>query len=392
MNFDNLQNFMQHLTEWRIPGNEISVWKNNQEVFRYCSGYLNLEKNIKMESGHLLYIYSCSKVALAVAGMQLLEKKKISLHDPLYDYIPEFKKMMVKTLMGDFVEATRPITLYHLFTMTSGMTYSMSPEVKEQAYMKTKGLFNTVETVRCMAKMPLNFEPGEDWNYSFSHDVLAAVIEIVSGKKYRDYVKENIFEPLDMKESVYHLTDAMQERFAPLYCFVDETGEQDLVANQSKDASDLGGHIERTNNVNTLVFGDEYDSGGAGIITTVSDYAKLANALARGGVGQQGERILKAESVDLLRMNQLNEKQRKSFNWEQLSGYGYGLGVRTMMNPKESQSKSNIGEFGWGGAAGASMYVDPSIELGVFYAHHMLNPQEDYYQPRLRDVIYSCLH
>lgn len=239
--------------------------------------------------------------------------------------------------------------------------------------------------------MPLLFEPGEDWNYSFSHDVLAAVIEIVSGKKYRDYLKESVFEPLDMKDTTFHLEDEQKKRLAPLYRFVDETGERDLVANQSKDTSDLGGYIERTDDINTLVFGSEYDSGGAGIITTVSDYAKLANALACGGVSQNGEQILRTESIELLRTNQLNEKQRKSFNWDQLSGYGYGLGVRTMMKPMEFHAKSNIGEFGWGGAAGASVYVDPSVRLGVFYAHHMLNPQEDYYQPRLRDVLYECL-
>ena len=86
MNFDRLKQFMNHLTDWRIPGNEISVWKDNQEVFRYCSGYLDLENKMKMEPGHLLYIYSCSKVALAIAGMQLLEKNKISLQDPLHEY------------------------------------------------------------------------------------------------------------------------------------------------------------------------------------------------------------------------------------------------------------------------------------------------------------------
>lgn len=391
MNFEPLKQFMDHLTSWRIPGNDISVWKDNREVFRYQSGYLDLDKRIIMEPDHLIYIYSCSKVALAVAGMQLVEKKAISLDDPLYEYIPQFKDICVMGDGGFLKKSVRPITLWHLFTMTSGMTYAMPDDVKEYARQKTNSLFNTVETVKCMAQMPLFFEPGDGWKYSFGHDVLAAVIEIVSGKKYRDYVKESIFEPLDMKDSFFHLTNDQKNRLAPLYCFVDETGEDDLVKNQSKNASGVGGNIERTNDKNTIVFGSEYDSGGGGIITTVSDYGKLANALACRGIGKTGECILQPETIDLLRTNQLNDAQLKNFNWPQHVGYGYGLGVRTMMNPKSCNSIANIGEFGWGGAAGASVYVDSSIGLGVFYAHHMLNPQEDYYQPRLREAVYSCI-
>ena len=391
MNFELLKQFMEHLTSWRIPGNDISVWKGNKEVFRYQSGYLDLEKRITMQPDRLIYIYSCSKVALAVAVMQLFEKKEISLDDPLYEYIPQFKDVCVMGNDGSLKKSDRPITLRHLFTMTSGMTYTMPDDIREQARQKTNSLFNTVETVKCMAQMPLVFEPGDGWKYSFSHDVLAAVIEIVSGKKYRDYVNENIFEPLDMKDSFFHLTNDQKNRLAPQYCFVDETGEDDLVKNQCKNAYGVGGNIVRTNDKNTIVFGSEYDSGGGGIITTVSDYGKFANALACSGIGKTGERILHPETIDLLRTNQLNDIQLKNFNWPQLTGYGYGFGIRTMINPRACNSIANIGEFGWGGAAGASVYVDPSIGLGVFYAHHMLNPQEDYYQPRLREVIYQCI-
>ncbi len=391
MNFEPLKQFMQHLTDWRIPGNDISVWVENREVFRHVSGYLDVENHIKMEPDHLLDIYSCSKVALAVAGLQLLEKQKIALQNPLYDYIPEFKEMTIKTEDGQVKRAQKPITLWHLFTMTSGMTYSMPDEIKKIAEEKTGGLFNTVETVKCMAEMPLVFEPGEKWNYAFGHDVLAAVIEIVSGKSYSEYVKEHIFAPLGMKNSYFHLPETEKKRRAPLYKFVDEAGETDLVKNQRKESARIGGYIERTDGKNTLVFGEKYDSGGAGIVTTVSDYAKLANALAMGGTGKTGEQILRPETVDLMRTNQLNEAQQQTFEWKHLEGYGYGLGVRTMTHKEACNARSNIGEFGWGGAAGASVYVDPSIRLGVFYAHHMLNPQEDYYQPKLRDVIYECI-
>ena len=141
----------------------------------------------------------------------------------------------------------------------------------------------------------------------------------------------------------------------------------------------------------SLVFGSRYDSGGAGITTSVSDYSKFASALACGGVGATGERIISPASIELMRTNQLSQEQKVSFNWSQLRGYGYGLGVRTMTDKALGGSIGSIGEFGWGGAAGATVLCDPSLKLSVFYTHHMLNPQEEYYQPRLRNVIYSCL-
>ena len=127
------------------------------------------------------------------------------------------------------------------------------------------------------------------------------------------------------------------------------------------------------------------------VTTTVSDYVKLAAALANYGMGVTGERILSPCTVELMRTNTLDENQIKTFNWRQLAGYGYGLGVRTMIDKAAGGSNGNIGEFGWGGAAGASVYIDPSINMAAVYAKHTLNPREEYYQPRVRNVIYSCL-
>ena len=141
--------------------------------------------------------------------------------------------------------------------------------------------------------------------------------------------------------------------------------------------------------VSYLTFGPEYDSGGAGIVTTVRDYAKFCAALARNGLGLTGERILSPGTIDLLKTDQLVPEHRPNFCWPQLKGYGYGLGVRTLTDKALAGSTGPLGEFGWGGAAGASVYVDTKNELALFYAHHMLNPQEDYYQPRVRNAFFS---
>lgn len=391
MNFSALKDFMDHLTSWRIPGNDISVYIENREVFRYQSGYADLENKIKMPDDCLLNIYSCSKVATVTAAMQLLEKGRLMLDTPLYEYIPEFREMQIKDADGNTEKAENPITIRHLFTMTAGITYTLPDELKQEAEQKTEGRFDTLAVIRAMAKMPLSFEPGTRWQYSFCHDILAGVVEVISGKKFRDYMKENIFEPLGMKDSSYHLSEKDKGRLAPQYNFINDDAGDDIVAQQIKDSSKIGGHLERTDGTNHLVSGSEYDSGGAGIITTVSDYAKFAGALANGGVGSTGERILSPAAIDLMRTNQLTEQQKKAFDWQQLAGYGYGLGVRTMMDRAAGSSLSSVGEFGWGGAAGASVLIDPEKHLSFFYSHHMLNPQEAYYQPRLRNVVYSCI-
>ena len=392
MNFSKVKEFMDHLTQWRIPGNDISVWLDNEEVFRYQSGYLDVENKVKMTDNNLIYIYSCSKIATVVAGLQLLERGKFLLDTPLYDFIPEFKEMYIKDEKGER-RAQKDITLRHLFTMTAGMTYDFPEELLKEAGKRTNNKFNTVEVVKTMAKMPLSFEPGENWQYSLCHDVLAAIIEVISGKRFRDYMKENIFDPLGMNETYYHLNPDTEKRIAPQYSFVnfdEDVKDKPAGYTQAVDMTRCGGYIEREEG-NFLVYGEEYDSGGAGIISSVPDYVKFINALANNGMGKTGERILSSHSVNLLKQNQLSEKHIENYNWPQLIGYGYGLGVKTMINPAAAGSLSSVGEFGWGGAAGASAFIDTDLKLGVFYSHHMLNTQEPYYQPRLRNVIYSCI-
>lgn len=390
MDFSAMKDFMDRLCLWRIPGNCISVCIDNQEVFTYQSGYENFEKKIKMGSDKLFNIYSCSKVATVTAALQLYERGMFLLDDPLYDFIPEYKNMLISDENGNTSKANNPITLRHLFTMTSGLTYDRNSPAIEKAKTLTAGKMNTVEVAKCFAEIPLASEPGEKWRYSVSHDVLAAVVEVVSGIKFRDYVKENIFEPLEMNNSFYH-SESVLDRVCEQYRYINST-ETDTVKLQQAANSDNDGYtVNVGREVQTHVFGPEYDSGGAGITTTVSDYSKFTSALANGGIGRNGEKIISAGTIDLLRENQLNEQQHKYFNWQQLKGYGYGLGVRTMTDRALSGSNGSLGEFGWGGAAGATVIVDPKLRLSAFYAHHMLNPQEAYYQPRLRNVLYSCL-
>ena len=384
MNFEYMKNFMDSLTEWIIPGNSVVIYKDGKKVFEYSSGYSDLEKKIKKTGEEQLYIYSCSKVATVTAALQLYEQGKFLLSDPLYEYLPEFKKMYVKD--GDRIKAAEnPITIRDLFTMTAGLSYATNTPAFEKARKLTDGKMDTRTVIKCLAEEPLLFEPGARWNYSLCHDVLAVLAEVVSGMRFSEYMKKYIFEPLDMNNSYYHAPNDVI--ISPHYIYeIQDT--KNIVELQQKEHT--SGVVKRAYG-NELVFGENYDSGGAGIITTVDDYAKFAAALANSGTGLNNNRILSSATVKLMKTNQLNEAQRKTMNWRRLRGYGYGLGVRTLIDKAESGSNSSIGEIGWGGAAGATIIADTEEKVALFYAHHMLNPQEEYYQPRLRNVLYSCL-
>jgi len=392
MDFSKLKAFMDHMAEERTPGNAVKVFLNGKSVFEYASGYANLEKQIPITGEELYYIYSCSKIATVTAGMQLLEQEKIHLTDPLYAYIPEFRDMYVKEQDGTIRKAKNTITIADLFTMTAGFGYNMKTNGFQKAKEVTNGKMDTLETIKCIASEPLHFEPGTEWKYSICHDVLAAVIGVVEGKKFREYVKGNIFEPLDMRESVFHPTKDVLDRMAEQYCYV-QNGDSDIdIVDAQMNGTASSGYFDNVGKGNRLILGEEYDSGGAGIITTPSDYMKLLNALANKGTGLTGVRILKPESVKLMYANRLNAEMLKEFAIGKFAGCGYGLGVRTHMDPSKSGLSCNIGEFGWGGAAGSTVMIDDSIGLAVFYVQHTLNPREEYYQPILRNLVYTCLN
>lgn len=379
MNFKKLENLMDRITAWRIPGAEIEVYQDNKKIFKYASGYADLETK-KPIDGSLYFLYSTTKVATATAVLQLLEKGDILLTDPVKEYLPEFSEMYVKKEVepGKFElqKAEKDITIKHLLSMSSGLDYNWKTPAIEEVKKVTDGRSPTREVVRAIAKSPLMFEPGEHWRYGLSLDVLGGFVEAVSGKKFGEYVKENIFEPVGMQNSTFRFTEEIKKKMASQYRFDDEKGiaiKEGFVCSHS------------------LEIGSEYDGGGAGIISNVEDYAKFASALANGGVAPNGERILSPGTIELMRTNMLDEQALKDVAWEQLKGYGYGCAVRTMMSKKESGSCGSIGEFGWGGAAGSYLMADPEKKLSVFYVQHLLNNQEPYVHPRLRNTVYASI-
>ncbi len=321
-----------------IPGFDISVFHKGKEVFREMRGVSD-EGGTPVVGKERYNIYSCSKPITCTAAMMLLEEGKLRLEDELALYLPAFGDMHVKGA-GGLVKAQKRITLFHLFTMTAGLNYDCANEDIALGKRETEGKAPTVEMMKYIAKMPLEFEPGERWEYSLCHDVLAAVVEVASGKRFGEFVKERIFDPLDMKNSTFLLPDEELGTLSAQYRY------------------DGKGFLNVGREIQTYKFGTEYESGGAGAVSTVDDYLRFLEGL-------RTHRLLGEDTLALMTRDCMREDQRISC-WV-ADGYGYGLGVRTPL------AHSPRTDFGWGGAAGAFLAVDPTNEISVFYAQHVLS-------------------
>ena len=321
-----------------IPGIDLMVYKDGQCILRYMNGYADPDLKIPISGKEKYHIYSCSKLFTCVAAMQLWEQGLFTLEDELGDYIPAFKEMTVKTENG-IEKAKTPIRIHHLFEMTSGLSYELyTPELRE--YYKTSRC-PTLEMVQEFAKRPLNFEPGTQWLYSLSHDVLAALVEVWSGQKFEDYTKSHIFDPLGMTQTTFLHPMEDWAGFARQYRYNEASGEYEPWWK------------------NTYRPGPEYASGGAGCVSTVEDYMKFLEALRIGDV------ILKKETIELMATDRLTPQQRETYTLGSTET-GYGLGMRTPI------ANGMITNFGWGGAAGAYCAVDPVNGLSIYYAQHVL--------------------
>ena len=338
--FERLSKLLDSFPEMGIPGYDCAVWHKGREVFRKYGGYSSVEEKTPTTGNEQYFIYSCSKPITATAGMICLERGLFTLTDPIGRFLPEFSEMMVKD--GDSVRrAKRSITVKDLFCMTGGFGYDAHSPMLELCRKELPGRATTREMMRYLAREPLLFDPGDRWEYSFCHDVLVALIEEATKTRFGMFVREKIFEPLGMGSTSY-TTPSDTGRLAEQYICDPDTGKR----------SNFGKHI-----MDFADFGPEYESGGAGCISTATDCIRFLEAL------RDGEKILKRDSVRQMTANALTPEQAKTY-W--MPGYGYGLGVKC------SIGTPGCGDFGWGGMAGALMSVDPAHELSVVYLQHVL--------------------
>ncbi|MBE5734504.1 MAG: beta-lactamase family protein [Clostridiales bacterium] len=336
--FENIKNYLDSFEKMGIPTCDILVYKDGKEVFRETRGSCD-DFGSPVTEDLLFNIYSNSKFITVVSALTLFEQGKFCLDDCVADYIPAFKDVKVYK-NGILDKPERQMTIKNLFTMTSGMTYDYGSEQIKQGVIETEGKAPTVKMMDYLAKMPLAFSPDDEWNYSLSHDVLAGLIEIISGKRFGEYVKERIFKPFNIADFTFNLPEEKLSKVCKQF----DHGTNGFMP------------VDRT--IQRYKFGTEYESGGAGGVCTVNAYMKFLEAFRTG-------KLLKEETMALMMQDHLSESQKKTF-WGS-KGYSYGLGVRV---PDCSNKRTDIG---WGGAAGAFAAVDFKNNISLYYAQHVLN-------------------
>lgn len=385
--FDKVGAYMDALVEEkRLAGCSVMLMLKDELVYEHYTGYADLEAKKPVTEDTLYRIYSMTKPVTVTAALQLYEQGKFLLNDPVSAYLPEYKRMQVAVQKEDgryeLCPAERDIRIRDLFCMTSGMSYDGNSCLTEKLTGEfLKGLYEsferescpTREFVRRAAELPLAFEPGTRWKYGISHDILGGIVEVISGERFGDYVKHHICEPLGMEDTAFHMEEEKLSRLAKIY------------TRKDGDILPCNTIFQKNYTLKSLC-----ESGGAGLISSLSDYMKFASALTRGGTSADGVRLLGNQTVKLMRTDCLGEL--KAFmNWPVLSGYSYGLGVRTLVDPAEGGVNGSVGEFGWSGMAGSYVAMDSEKELTIVYMQQLVPSTEEYIHPRLRNIVYGCL-
>lgn len=364
--------------EGKIPGAVLQITHDGRTVYHRAVGFRDREAKAPMQTDTVFRIASMSKAVVSTAVMMLQERGALLTTQPVGDHLPEYAATTV-AVAGDnggyeIVDSTRPITVRDLLTHTAGIGYGNGPAAEEwQAAGLQHWYFGhrdepIRETVRRIARMPMDAQPGERWVYGYNTDVLGALVEVASGMPLDAYLEAEILSALGMTDTSFYLPPAKAGRLAVVYS---RTPEGDLVLPAADTPFHGQGHY---------VEGPRRSfSGGAGLLSTTADYTRFLEAIRRGG-----EPILSRDSVQLMTTDGLEGAAA-------FPGGGVGLGFGTVSDPGLRGMRGSPGEFFWGGAYHTSYWVDPAEKLTVVYMTQVIPaPGLDDFA-RVRELVYDAV-
>jgi CubicO group peptidase (beta-lactamase class C family) len=355
----------------RLAGASVMVARNGQVCFFETYGKMDIERDKAMKTDTIFRIYSMSKAITTTAVMQLVEQGKISPHDPIGMYLPEMNEMKVFTEDG-IKSAKGPITVGQLMTHTSGLIYDADGEygklIKKANAMDRNNTLQQMTEV--MGKTPVMFEPGTDWAYGTSIDVLGRLVEVVSEQRFDEYLKEHILFPLDMSDTAFFVPKEKLDRFAANYA--------------------PGGQLIDDPAKSRYLIKPNLSSGGGGLVGTISDYMKFLLALRNGGE-LNGKRILRTSTVSLMIQNHVP----KAVGWIKFGesirdGVGYGYGFSVCVEPSKFDPSRKVGDYGWGGAASTHYWSSPKDDLVVVTMEQTM-PYSSMLENALKPVISAAI-
>lgn len=364
------------VTDRVIPGAVLMVLRHGKVGYEHAWGRRDPQADGPMRADDIFRIYSMSKPITVVAALTLLEAGTLRLDDPVSKFLPEFKTMQVGTTESpDGVKpAATPMTVQDLMRHSAGLTYGFFGDTPvKRAYLKAKlddGDPDLATFVTRLAALPLGYQPGTTWDYSYGIDVLGRIVEVVSGQSLYDYERAHVLEPLGMADTGFGVPDkARQNRIA-------EPFADDRNFGVNADFSDPRHPVRM-------------QSGGGGMTSTAEDYARFLQAMLAGGA-LDGQHVLHPQTVRMMTADQLGTAVKPGPYYLPGPGYGFGLGVAVRQATGVAPYPGDAGDWYWGGAGGTYMWVDPARDLVVVWM--MQSPRQRLpYRTVLRDMINAAL-
>ncbi|MGH1471857.1 MAG: serine hydrolase domain-containing protein [Cellvibrionaceae bacterium] len=324
-------------------------------------GDLNKDAKQEIELDSIFRIYSMTKPITTVAAMMLYEEGKFQLTDPVAKYLPEFKNILVLNESGQLEKQNRPFTIQMLMSHTAGLTYGVFGNTPvDQQYRKAGILGNKdlAEMVTELGKIPLQYQPGSKWHYSVSVDVLGRLVEVLSGQPLDIFLKERMFDPLEMTDTFFQVPEEKINRFGTNHRYNQKTQKLEVI-----DSPETSQYTKEVT----------FFSGGGGLLSTAEDYMKFCQMMLNGG-SFNGHQILGSKTIEYMTQNHLKGifANRSGENGQNRPGSGFGLGFGVLLDAAEAGVIGSEGEYYWGGAAGTVFWIDPVEDLiAIVMVQHM---------------------
>ncbi|AXL93563.1 serine hydrolase [Streptomyces sp. CB09001] len=381
--------FARQVDEGRLPGFLVAVARGGRVAHLTVHGLRDVAAKLPVTADTLWRIYSMTKPVTSVAVLTLVEEGRLALDDRVDRYLPAFAepRVYVGGTGADVVTrpAAGPVRVRHLMTHTAGLTFGFYRTHPVDALYRAAGVESSVrpgadlaETVDLYASLPLQFEPGTQWNYSVASNVLGRLVEVVSGQPFDVFCAERIFGPLGMTDTGFHVTDAQADRLAELY------GETEDGGIAPAPGLPLRGR-------------PRFLSGSGGLVSSAYDVHRFAELLRRrGALG--GVRLLAPATVDLMTRNHLpGDADLRSFGSRPAhdepgnDGVGFGLGVSVVTDPSRTRSPSGLGTYGWSGVATTTFWVDPGRDLTVQFMTQVRPRSSHTVYPDLKRLVHEAV-
>ena len=382
--------FQEYIDDRRLAGWQVVVSRGGEVVHHSTAGHRDRDAAIEWTSDSIVRLFSMTKPITSVAAMMLYEEGAFELKDPVSKFIPSFAESRVYRSGSEFKPVTEPliepIRIWHLLTHTSGLTYGFHHQHVTDALYRTAGFewaepmgFDLAACCDAWAALPLAFQPGTEWNYGVSTDVLGRVVEVVAGMPLDEFFEQRILGPLGMVDTGFYVPPEQAHRVARLYGPNPVTGE--AVASPLE-------HVDTSRPVNL--------SGGGGLWGTAADYLRFCHFLL--GRGQlDGVRLLGSRTVDYMTRNHLpggadlEAFGRPLFAETSFDGVGFGLGFSVQLDPVAYRVLSSPREYAWGGAASTAFFCDPLEDIAVVFLTQLLPSSTHPIRPQLKQLVYQAL-